>query len=195
MTRFRGARTGDVDAIVAMMRGYYEEDGYTFVESEARAAALMLIQDPALGALFVACDGARVVGYVAVALGFSFEYRGREAFVDELLIAETHRGRGLGREALGVAEAYCREAGVNALHLEVEKHRDNAQALYGRWGFADYNRYLMTKWLTASRQAPRAAEDPRGARRSGRSGSRGRGSAPSPGRSRRARASRAARRG
>jgi len=155
MTRFRRARTGDVDAIVAMMRGYYEEDGYTFVEAEARGACRMLIGDPALGALFVTCDGARVVGYVAVALGFSFEYRGREAFVDELFIAQTHRGRGLGREALEVAEAYCREAGVNALHLEVEKHRDNAQALYRRWGFADFDRFLMTKWLTPSKTPPR----------------------------------------
>ena len=52
----------------------------------------------------------------------------REAFVDELLIAESHRGRGLGREALEVAEEYC---------------------------FEDFERYLMTKWLNGSRRAPR----------------------------------------
>ena len=155
MSRFRRAVPGDVEAIVAMMRGYYEEDGYTFVDAEARAAALLLINDASLGRLFVTCDGAHVVGYVAVALGFSFEYRGREAFVDELLIAQSHRGRGLGREALDVAEAYCREAGVNALHLEVERHRENALELYRRRGFEDFNRYLMTKWLTPSKTAPR----------------------------------------
>jgi GNAT superfamily N-acetyltransferase len=149
-----------------MMRGYYAQDGYTFVKKEARAAALMLIRDPRLGRLFVTCDGERVVGYVAIALGFSFEYRGREAFVDELLIAESHRGRGLGREALQVAEAYCRKAGVNALHLEVESHRENALQLYRRWGFKDFDRYLMTKWLTGSRPAPRAAAGRRAARRS-----------------------------
>ena len=168
MTRFRPALAGDVDAIVAMMRGYYAQDGYTFVESEARAAALMLINQPSLGRLWVARDGDEVVGYLAVALGFSFEYRGREAFVDELLIAESHRGRGLGREALEIAEAYCRKAGVNALHLEVERHRENAIELYKRRGFADYGRCLMTKWLTASRPAPRAAAAPRAARRSAR---------------------------
>ena len=171
MSRFRPGDPGDVDAILAMMRGYYEQDGYTFVEEEARAAALALIKDPHLGRLWVAVDGdavggGAVVGYLAVALGFSFEYRGREAFVDELLIAESHRGRGLGREALQVAEAYCREAGVNALHLEVERHRDTALALYRRRGFEDYERYLMTKWLTGSRLAPRAAAGRRGARRS-----------------------------
>ena len=157
MMRFRRAEPGDVDAIVAMMRGYYEADGYTFVASEARAAALMLIGEPTLGQLWVAHEGDTVVGYVAVALGFSFEYRGREAFVDELLIAESHRGRGLGREALEVAEAYCREAGVNALHLEVERHRENALELYRRRGFADFGRYLMTKWLTPSKTPPRSS--------------------------------------
>ena len=138
-----------------MMRGYYEQDGYTFVEAEARAAALALIQDPHLGRLWVTCDGDAVVGYVAVALGFSFEYRGREAFVDELFIAESHRGRGLGAKALELAEAYCRDAGVNALHLEVEGHREQALELYRRRGFEDFDRYLMTKWLSASRRRPR----------------------------------------
>jgi diamine N-acetyltransferase len=156
-SRFRPATSRDVGAIVRMMRGYYAQDGYTFVEKEARAAALMLIRNPALGRLWVACEGKTVVGYVAVALGFSFEYRGREAFVDELLIAESHRGRGLGREALEIAEAYCRKAGVNALHLEVEGHRENALELYRRRGFKDFDRYLMTKWLTASKRGPRGA--------------------------------------
>ena len=170
MSRFRPAKPGDIDSIVAMMRDYYAQDGYTFVEAEARAAVLMLISDPSLGCLWVADDKGTVVGYVAVALGFSFEYRGREAFVDELLIAQTHRGRGLGREALELAEAYCCEAGVNALHLEVERHRENALELYKRRGFTDFGRYLMTKGLTGSSPGPRAAADPQGARRSGQSG-------------------------
>lgn len=155
MTRFRRATAADVDDIIRMMRDYYAQDGYTFVDAEARAAALMLISDPSLGRLWVTCDGTTVVGYVAVAFGFSFEYRGREAFVDELLIAESHRGRGLGREALELAEAYCREAGVNALHLEVERHREQALELYRRRGFSDFGRYLMTKWLSPSTPAPR----------------------------------------
>jgi GNAT superfamily N-acetyltransferase len=144
---FRLAAPGDVDSIVAMMRRYYGEDGYPFVESEARAAALALIEEPQLGRLWVTCEGERVVGYVAATLGFSFEYRGREAFVDELFIAESHRGRGLGREALELAEAYCREMGVNAMHLEVERHREPALELYRRRGFEDRNRCLLTKWI------------------------------------------------
>ncbi len=89
----------------------------------------------------------RVVGYLAVTLGFSLEYRGRDAFIDELFIEPGSRGLGLGREALEIAERYCRECGVRALHLEVERHHQSAFELYRRTGFEDHDRYLMTKWL------------------------------------------------
>ncbi len=46
-----------------------------------------------------------------------------------------------------IAEAYCREHGVKALHLEVERHRQSAYELYRRAGFEDHDRYLMTKLL------------------------------------------------
>jgi GNAT superfamily N-acetyltransferase len=147
MARFRTATEADVEAILEIMRGYYEEDGYAFVEAEARAAVLDLIQDDRLGRLWVAQDGGRVAGYAAITLGFSLEYRGRDAFLDELFISEASRGHGLGREALEIAEAHCRQLGVKALHLEVERHRKPALELYRQAGFKDHDRYLMTKAL------------------------------------------------
>lgn len=150
MQRFRPAAEPDVDVIIEMMRGYYAEDGYPFAEAEARAAAVELIRGDALGCLWVAQDRDRVIGYFAVTLGFSLEYRGRDAFVDELFIAEEFRGKGLGREALKIAESYCRERGVKALHLEVERHRNTAFELYRRNGFKDDDRHLLTKFLTVT---------------------------------------------
>ena len=147
MGRFRSATEPDVEAIVEMMRRYYGEDGYPFVDAESRAAVGALLRDERLGRLWVAQAGGRVVGYLAVTLGYSLEYRGRDAFIDELFISEEARGRGLGREALEVAEAYCRQVGVKALHLEVERHREPARELYRRAGFEDRDRYLMTKRL------------------------------------------------
>ncbi len=147
MVRFRPAEDPDVDAIIQMMRRYYAEDGYPFAEAEARETALRLIGDDALGRLWVAQDRGRVIGYFAVTLGFSLEYRGRDAFVDELFIAEEFRGKGLGGKALEIAESYCRERGVKALHLEVERHRNTAFDLYRRSGFKDDDRHLMTKFL------------------------------------------------
>jgi hypothetical protein len=39
--------------------------------------------------------GDELAGYVILTLGFSVEYRGREAFVDELYVEEKFRRQGL----------------------------------------------------------------------------------------------------
>ena len=148
MIEFRPATEADVDALIPMMRVYYAEDGYPFDEAESRSAAGQLVRDSRLGQLWVLDDNGRAAGYVAVTLGFSLECRGRDAFVDELYLAESHRGLGLGRRALEIAEAWCLEQGVKALHLEVERHRERALNLYLQFGFADDDRHLMTKALS-----------------------------------------------
>ncbi len=148
MDRFRAAVEQDTDAIIEMMRRYYAEEGYPFVDADARRAVTDLVADDNLGRLWAILDQNRVIGYLAVTLGYSLEYRGRDAFIDELFILEEARGLGLGSEALGIAEAYCRERSVKALHLEVERHRETAFELYRRTGFEDHDRYLMTKLIS-----------------------------------------------
>lgn len=147
MSRFRTAGETDLDAVVGPMRRYYAKDAYAFAEDEARQAALALIRDERLGRLRVADVKGRVVGYLAVTPGFSLEYRGVDAFVDELYVAEGSRGRGLGTDALATAERYCSSRGVKAIHLEVERHRTAALAVYRRAGFEDHDRYPLTKRL------------------------------------------------
>jgi ribosomal protein S18 acetylase RimI-like enzyme len=147
MTEFRLASPVDLEAVLALHQAFFAEDGYPFREAESRANLERLLSDPGLGRLFVIDEGGTVVGYLVLAFGFSLEFRGRDAFVDEVYVAPSHRGRGLGTRALAVAEAACRELGVRALHLEVERSKERTQGLYRRLGFADHDRYLMTKWI------------------------------------------------
>jgi ribosomal protein S18 acetylase RimI-like enzyme len=144
---FRLATEEDVESVLGLMRQYYEEDGYPFSESRARKAVLGLMADQSLGRLWVMETEGQIVGYLAITLGYSLEYLGRDAFVDEIVVAPDWRGRGLGTRALALAEETCRELGVNALHLEVEREKTAAQNLYRRAGFVDHDRYLMTRWL------------------------------------------------
>jgi ribosomal protein S18 acetylase RimI-like enzyme len=71
---------------------------------------------------------------------FSVEFGERDAFVDELYVADAARGHGLGSAALQVAEEACREAGIHALHLEVEHANPRARALYERHGYIAHER-------------------------------------------------------
>ena len=150
---FRSASLADVPAILAHQRAYYAADGYAFDEAVARAAIEGLLGDPERGRLWVLAEGDthEIVGYLAVTFGWSLEWGGRDAFVDELYLAPSHRGDGIGGKAIALAGEACRAAGVRALHLEVERANTRGRALYARTGFADTDRLLLTRRLTPTR--------------------------------------------
>ena len=100
-----------------------------------------------LGRLWVIdLDGAPV-GYVVLTFGYSFEYEGRDALIDELFVKEELRGRGIGRQTIDFLSEACRSLGIRALHLEVDHDNTNAQRLYRNSGFEGNQRSLLTKWL------------------------------------------------
>lgn len=145
---YRTAGPADADALVEMMRDFNAHERIAFEEAEVRAVLARLFADERLGLACLILLGGEVAGYVVIAFGFSVEFRGRDAFIDELFVKDEYRGRGLGTAAVGFAEGVCRERGVRALHLEVERQNTRAQSVYRRAGFADHDRYLLTKWLS-----------------------------------------------
>jgi ribosomal protein S18 acetylase RimI-like enzyme len=146
-TTFRIAGAGDAGALLSMMRALNAHEGMAFDEPRARAALAQLFADERFGVAHLILSGGETAGYLVVTFGFSIEFGGRDAFVDELFIKDEFRGRGLGKAALVRAEEVCRERGIRALHLEVERANEPAQTLYRKSGFLDHDRYLLTKWL------------------------------------------------
>jgi len=141
----RPAAESDLDAILELMPRLYVQDGLPFDASIARTTLAGIARDRSLGRVWVIRDGPEPIGYMILTLGYSLEYRGRDAFVDELFVVESRRRQGIGRKAMQVLEQACRELEVRALHLEVERPNVAAQELYRKLGFVDHDRYLMTK--------------------------------------------------
>ena len=110
------------------------------------AALAALAAGEALGRSWLVTLAGRPVGYVVLTLGFSVEAGGCEGCLDEWYLLPEVRGRGLGRQVLGLVEAAARELGVRRLFLEVE-HANPAIALYRRVGFVDHRRHLLSKRL------------------------------------------------
>ena len=140
----RLATPDDLDRVAALMAAFYAESGYPLDGARARAALAALIGDPGLGRLWLILHEGEPVGYVAVTFGFSLEYLGRDAFIDDLFIEAPFRGAGLGTRVLEAVEPACRALGVRALHLEVERSNEAGQALYRRRGFRNNDRRLLT---------------------------------------------------
>lgn len=134
-----------------MMRQLAEQEPgrITFDEAAARATFRKFLSLPAFGRVWLLSEGNTAVGYVVLTIGFSFEFHGHDAFIDELYVAAAHRRRGFGRQAVEFVAKKAREMGVNAIHLEVDHGNDPAFELYREAGYEDHGRFLMTKWLNS----------------------------------------------
>ena len=122
--QFRRAEPADIDALLRLQAGYYQEDGYPHDKGKARRAWEIFLSDTSLGSAWAVDSAPGLVGYVVVTLGYSLEYLGIDAFIDELYLVPAVRGQGLGRKALSVAEAACVELGAKALHLRGRAGQD-----------------------------------------------------------------------
>ncbi len=127
MTGIRPATSSDLEAVLALHRNFFAEEGYPFREKESRANLGRLLEEPGLGRVFVMDADGKTIGYLVLTFGFSLEFGGRDGLVDELYVSPEHRGRGLGTRALEVAAATCREQGIRAVHLHVERSKEGAR--------------------------------------------------------------------
>ncbi len=60
--------------------------------------------------------------------------------VDNVAVAPTHRGQGLGKALLGFAEAEARRTGFDSIYLYTHEKMAKNLALYSRIGYVEYDR-------------------------------------------------------
>ena len=132
---------------IAMMEAFYEIDNYPFNKPLAESCFQEFIQRPELGKFWLILNNKELAGYIILCFGFSFEYGGRDAFIDELYLKKDFRGKGVGTEALKLAVKQAKLLNVNAIHLEVESNNAAGKKLYEKLGYVGNNRKLLTRVL------------------------------------------------
>jgi len=74
-------------------------------------------------------DGGENVGYIGIKAEAS------KLFLSKFYIRKEHRGRGFASQALAFLEGVCRERGLGAVWLTVNRHNDSTIAIYKKKGF------------------------------------------------------------
>ena len=148
MTSFKPLEIVDIEIITQMMRDFYVIDNYPMDVEVAKTLFQEFISNEHLGKSWLIYSENEVVGYIILTFIFSFEYGGKIAFVDELFIKETARGKGFGKEAIQFIQQEVPKLSLKLLYLEVEPHNENAQKLYLAHDFELHNRKLMKYKVT-----------------------------------------------
>ncbi len=143
MIEFKPITTADIETVVSMMEEFYAIDNYPISVDVSKALFQEFISNENLGKAWLIFSDNEIVGYIILTFVFSFEYQGRIAFLDELYVTETARGKGIGSKAIEFVKTESHKLSLKLIYLEVEPHNENAQKLYLANGFESHNRQLM----------------------------------------------------
>lgn len=174
MIDVRPAEPADAPALVALASEVGREPGGWLLTTETWRGAtderryLRAVRRHADAAVFVAVDGDQVVGRLSVAR----DPHPASAHVADLglMVAASHRRRGIGRRLLDRAVIWARQSGVRKLELHVFPWNEPAIRLYETFGFvreghrrghyrregADVDALLMAYHLPSAPESPPA---------------------------------------
>jgi L-phenylalanine/L-methionine N-acetyltransferase len=135
----RAARPNDAPALVQLGDEVGREpEGWLITSSGWRSTGderryLRAVRRFPHAAVLVADDDGRIVGRLSIARD---EHPASKHVADlGLMVAASHRRRGIGRALLDAAVDWAREAGVRKLELHVFPHNEPAIRLYEEFGF------------------------------------------------------------
>lgn len=143
MTTFKPLEITEISIITNMMQDFYAIDHYPMDIGVTEQLFQQFIADEKLGKAWLIYHHDAIVGYVILTFVFSFEYRGKIAFLDELYLKENSRGKGIGKQTIHFVKEQASQLNVKLIYLEVENHNENAQKLYLASGFETHNRKIL----------------------------------------------------
>ncbi|RKN83521.1 GNAT family N-acetyltransferase [Ulvibacterium marinum] len=136
-----------IPKLLAMMGKFNAIYDYPFNAIITEQNLTEFLGNASLGRLWLIYAKSKPIGYFVLTFGFSFEYGGRDAFIDELFIEEDFRQRGVGKKTMKFVLSEAKRLHIKAVHLEVEKHNKKGHQLYIKSGFMSTYRELLTNCL------------------------------------------------
>ena len=134
----RQATAADVPQVIGLYAQTAFDNGNVLNEAEAQTVFARFACYPNYR-LFVACDGAQVVGSYALLVMDNLGHRGTpSAVVEDVVVAASQQGQGIGRLMMAHAVAEAKAAGCYKLALSSNLKRTEAHQFYEALGFTQH---------------------------------------------------------
>jgi len=108
---------------------------------ESYRSAFDEISEDANSALLVAADNGRIIGCLQLTMISGLSYQGiRRCLIEDVRVATSQRGRGIGARLMEKAEALAVSRGCKLMELFVHSDRLPAHRFYERQGYGGHHR-------------------------------------------------------
>ena len=87
--------------------------------------------------LLVAAREGKPVGFINFTVRQTILHQGPSALIDEIVVAEEYRGKGVGRKLVQAAFEKCRRVGCSEVEVSTEKANLKARKFYKQCGFEE----------------------------------------------------------
>jgi ribosomal protein S18 acetylase RimI-like enzyme len=135
--KFEVAKSADLPRLVELLGILFESEAeFSADGAKQRAGLQAILENPAIGQIFVAREGRHVVAMASLLYTVSTAEGGRAALFEDLVVAPEQRKRGIGEALLKHVVAQARADGVLRITLLTDMQNQRAQAMYRRVGFA-----------------------------------------------------------
>ncbi|HEX4457497.1 MAG TPA: GNAT family N-acetyltransferase [Polyangia bacterium] len=143
----RRARPGDASHVFGLVQQLgYQPDPRGYDETFAQ-----VVRHPE-AAVFIAAEGMRVIGYLAMSHRPQIRLGGRAAYIDELVVSEKRRSEGVGSALLQAALDYARGLGCIRVDLRTSRSRPSyMRGFYVGHGFVEVDSAVMRLSLTRTK--------------------------------------------
>ena len=132
----RPAREDEIDELLPLMRAYCDFYESSPSDQGVIAMARTLISDPSQGAVFIAREDGRAIGFATLDWKWSMLKGARIGYLEDLFVDPAARGRGPAEALIHVCAYRCRELGMPAMEWLTAPDNRRAQKVYDRTGAA-----------------------------------------------------------
>ena len=133
---FGAAKKQDLPQMVELLGLLFAQEAEFSPDAEKQKRALeAILANPAVGRLYVARDGKRVVAMANLLFTISTAEGGKAAWFEDLVVRDEYRRQGIGARLLQHVVNDARAEGVLRITLLTDKQNARAQVLYRKLGF------------------------------------------------------------
>jgi GNAT superfamily N-acetyltransferase len=130
------ANLNNLPELVDLLNDLFTQDIEFIPDLKKQKAGLeAIIANPEIGEILVLKGDGKILGMVSLLYSISTALGGKVAILEDMIIHQDYRGKGLGKELLGEAIRFSKERNCLRLTLLTDFNNDTAISFYQHFGF------------------------------------------------------------